>query len=212
MCVHSVLVRWFKFSRPRILEWVTIPFSRGSSQPRDRTQGSCIAGGFFAISATRKSLNNTQWNTIDFLKYLFICLFIWLPRVLAVVCGTYFPDQGLNPGPLHWEHGTLATGPPGKSPHYCFWKSDTKHIGRSLWEKARVGWFERIALKHVYYHVWKRSPVQVRCMKQGTQSWCTGTTLRDVMWREVGGGFRMGDTCTPMADSCQCMAKTTTIL
>ena len=24
---------------------------------------------------------------------------------------------------------------------------------------------------------------------------------------EVGGGFRMGDTCTPMADSCQCMAK-----
>ena len=30
--------------------------------------------------------------------------------------------------------------------------------------------------------------------------------------REVGGGFRMGYTCTPMADSCQCMAKTTTIL
>ena len=27
-----------------------------------------------------------------------------------------------------------------------------------------------------------------------------------------GRGFRMGDTCTPMADSCQCMAKTTTIL
>ena len=27
-----------------------------------------------------------------------------------------------------------------------------------------------------------------------------------------GGGFRMGNTCTPMADSCQCMAKTTTIL
>ena len=24
---------------------------------------------------------------------------------------------------------------------------------------------------------------------------------------EVGGGFRMGDTCTPMADSCRCMAK-----
>ena len=32
------------------------------------------------------------------------------------------------------------------------------------------------------------------------------------MEREVGGGFRMGDTCTPMAESCQCMAKTTTIL
>ena len=32
---------------------------------------------------------------------------------------------------------------------------------------------------------------------------------RDGMGREVGGGFRMGDTCTHMADSCQCMAKTT---
>ena len=29
----------------------------------------------------------------------------------------------------------------------------------------------------------------------------------DGMGREVGGGFRMGNTCTPMADSCQCMAK-----
>ena len=31
----------------RILEWVAFPFSRGSSQPRDQTQGSCIVGGFF---------------------------------------------------------------------------------------------------------------------------------------------------------------------
>ena len=30
--------------------------------------------------------------------------------------------------------------------------------------------------------------------------------------RQMGGGFRMWNTCTPMADSCQCMAKTTTIL
>ena len=37
-------------------------------------------------------------------------------------------------------------------------------------------------------------------------------TLRDGMGKEVGGGFRMGNMCTPMADSCQCMAKTTTIL
>ena len=33
---------------PRILEWVALSFSRGSSQPRDRTQISHIAGGFFA--------------------------------------------------------------------------------------------------------------------------------------------------------------------
>ena len=31
----------------RILEWVAIPLSRGSSRPRDRTWVSCFAGGFF---------------------------------------------------------------------------------------------------------------------------------------------------------------------
>ena len=31
----------------RILEWVAIPFSRGSYQPRDRTQVSLVAGGYF---------------------------------------------------------------------------------------------------------------------------------------------------------------------
>ena len=33
----------------RILEWVAMPSSRGSSQPRDQTQVSCIAGGFFTV-------------------------------------------------------------------------------------------------------------------------------------------------------------------
>ena len=33
----------------RILEWVAIPFSRGSSQPRDLSRVSCIAGGFFSV-------------------------------------------------------------------------------------------------------------------------------------------------------------------
>ena len=53
----------------------------------------------------------------------------------------------------------------------------------------------------------KRSPVQVRCMIQGTQDWCTGMTQRDGMGREMGGQFRMGNTCTPVVESCQCMAK-----
>ena len=39
----------------RMLEWTAIPFSRGSSQPRDQTQVSCIAGIFFTISATREA-------------------------------------------------------------------------------------------------------------------------------------------------------------
>ena len=31
-----------------------------------------------------------------------------------------FPDQGSNPGPLHWECGVLTTGPPGKSLYSIF--------------------------------------------------------------------------------------------
>ena len=38
-----------------ILEWVAIPFSRGYSQPRDRTQVSHIAGRFFIVRATREA-------------------------------------------------------------------------------------------------------------------------------------------------------------
>ena len=44
------------------------------------------------------------------------------------------------------------------------------------------------------------------------QAWCTGKTQRDEVEREVGGGIGMGNTCKSMADSCQCMAKTTTLL
>ena len=47
--VHGIL-------QARILEWVTMPSSSGSSQPRDRTQVSGIAGVFFTVWATRKVL------------------------------------------------------------------------------------------------------------------------------------------------------------
>ena len=51
------------------------------------------------------------------------------------------------------------------------------------------------------------SPVQVRYRIQDAWDWCTEMTQRDGMGSEVGGGFRMGNTCTPVVDSCQCMAK-----
>ena len=75
--------------------------------------------------------------------------------------------------------------------------------GGMMWENS---------IETCILHMWNRSAVQVWCTKQGTQSRCTGTALRDGMGKEVGGGFGMGDTYTPMADSCQCMAQTTTIL
>ena len=52
----------------------------------------------------------------------------------------------------------------------------------TLWEKARVGWSERTALKHVYYQRWNRSPVQVGCMRQvlgaGALGWPRGMGWR----------------------------------
>ena len=48
----SPLSMWIH--QARIQEWIAIPFSRGSSQPRDRTQVSRIAGGFFTVWATGK--------------------------------------------------------------------------------------------------------------------------------------------------------------
>ena len=51
------------------------------------------------------------------------------------------------------------------------------------------------------------------CMHEtSAQAWCTGKTQRDQVEREVGEGIGMGNTCISMADSCQCMTKTTTIL
>ena len=46
--VHGIL-------QARMLEWVTIPFSRGSSWPKDQTQVSCIAGRFLTVWATREA-------------------------------------------------------------------------------------------------------------------------------------------------------------
>jgi len=39
-------------------------------------------------------------------------------------------------------------------------------------------------------------------MIQDARGWCTEMTQRDGMGREVGGGFKMGNTCILVADSC----------
>ena len=45
----------------RILEWVAMPFSRGSSQPKDWTQVSHIAGRFFTVWAIRETQSGLLW-------------------------------------------------------------------------------------------------------------------------------------------------------
>ena len=59
--VHGILQAW-------ILEWVSVPFSRGSSRPRDWTQVSHIVGGFFTSWAVREALLSLEGNKCGVLK------------------------------------------------------------------------------------------------------------------------------------------------
>ena len=67
------------------------------------------------------------------LKKKNVCVFIWLSGLncstgisdlhcgmqgLVATQGIWFPEQGLNLGPLLWEQGVLASGPPGGM-HEC---------------------------------------------------------------------------------------------
>ena len=54
----------------RTLEWVAMPSSRGSCQPRDWTQVSRIEGGFFTIWATREALRTTIWPSNFTARYI----------------------------------------------------------------------------------------------------------------------------------------------
>ena len=61
----------------------------------------------------------------------------------------------------------------------------------TLWEKARVGWSERTASKHVYYQRSNRSPAQVGCMRQVLRAGALGRP-RGIGWRgrwEGGSGW-----------------------
>ena len=81
----------------RILEWVAIPFSRRSSQPRDWTWVSCTAGGFFTVWATNEAQNSalplTNHLTLDislsfdfFTLRIGIILFWKILRLKDTVC------------------------------------------------------------------------------------------------------------------------------
>ena len=63
--VHGIL-------QARILEWVAIPISKGSSQPRDRTQVSHIAGRFFLSAEPPGKPKNTGVGCLSLLQKIFL--------------------------------------------------------------------------------------------------------------------------------------------
>ena len=82
---------------PRILEWVTYPFSSRSSWPRNWTGVSCIAGGFFTSWAKREA----HWLSISPTKcypqeHLFILYYSLLPRLPLIILITTEQKQFLK--------------------------------------------------------------------------------------------------------------------
>ena len=70
--VHGIL-------QARILEWVAISFSRGSSQPRDWTQVSCIAGRRFNLWTTREAPKPTMLSISQFSSIAQLCPTLYDP-------------------------------------------------------------------------------------------------------------------------------------
>ena len=76
--VHGIL-------QARTLEWVAFPFSRGSSKPRDRTQVSHIAGGFFTRRAKREAQINTLVDNLLKINSIKNCTYFIHQRISCFI-------------------------------------------------------------------------------------------------------------------------------
>ena len=85
--VHGIL------QATRILKWVAIPFSRRSSQPRDRTWVSHIAGRFFTIWVTREAISFISWLIQIIVQWTWGCRFFF--EVVILFPLDKYPEVGL---------------------------------------------------------------------------------------------------------------------
>ena len=69
----------------RILEWIAIPFSRGSSQPREQTWVSCIAGRFFTVWTTGKTNQGSNPNPLHWKHRVFFFFFFTMIKVFTFI-------------------------------------------------------------------------------------------------------------------------------
>ena len=100
----------------RILEWVAIPSFRGSSQPRDRTQVSCIAGRCFILWATREARYIYEQDSI-WSKTPFDSLWPHGLHHIRLPCSSPSPRACSNSCPLsHWCHPNISSSVIPSSP------------------------------------------------------------------------------------------------
>ena len=146
--VHGIL-------QGRILEWIAISFSRGSSQSRDRTQVSCIAGRFFTIWATREAclcwgLREYFFEDFFFPTWTIFEIFIEFVTILFLfyvlfffffghdTCGLLAPWPRIEPVPSALEGEVLTTGTSGKSLDF---RIDWKGGMMEFWGADRLFFF-----------------------------------------------------------------------
>ena len=79
-------------------------------------------------------------------------------------------------------------------------------------EKGEGGMFQENSIETCMLSRVKQITSPVWMHETSARAWCTGKTQRERVEEEVGEGIGMGNTCKSMANSSQCMAKTTTIL
>ena len=133
--VHGIL-------QARILEWVAIPFSRGSFQPRDWIRVSCTAGGFFTSWVTRKAqlIANyklalaksiaSDWTTAT--RAFAICLCLWGGGTLRCCsCWPSIAAEGVQGGVRH----SVLQG--------IWWN---KSLGRVRYFQELISWSQHLHL------------------------------------------------------------------
>ena len=126
----------------RILEWVAIPFCRGSLWPRYQTCISYIAGRFFTVWATREACVISC--------YLFVCLFGFKQ---GFSCGMWdlVPWPGVEPKPpasrvqslSHWTTREAPVCVYINSNSTVFWKCPTQTHPSFECQCRRRGWTYR---------------------------------------------------------------------
>ena len=163
-----------QISQARILKWVAISFSRGSSQPRDRTWVSCIGRRIFYHWATRKVLSecrflrNNRPLALRFQASVLSCqASIFLPvigRSLdAMLCTRYFTCA-----PRLFI--TIQSG----RPHDCTWvtnkETDTER-GQLLQVRDQVNTDPNVQLTSIWLHLHAINHWDSLSPQQTTASW-----------------------------------------
>ena len=154
----------------RILEWVVFPFSRGSSQPRDRTQVSHIAGGFFTSWAQGKprgdrgepnNVNGPVEITGSKVHHEF--------SLVKTQWSTSIKEKITQKTDIHWADGTSNT---------CQEQLDRYYKPKT--EKAMAPHSSTLAWKIP----WTEEPVRLQSMLRVRHDWAASLSLFTLMhWR-----------------------------